>query len=187
MQMEAFFKNNFPNNLLPDRCAAFLLSQTQLGREAAGRQFSSTPWYDRVCRNCFDHSPYDETETTYQTKSLLSAVARRPGNAGSQADQNHIHSYPRPAFLSCTQRVRPGLNAGGGPAIPNAIQIWRWKQKKKKKYFKYFLQLLYVNKKVRSNTHRHSTPQEWVFFLCKRLISVQPATVWAHQKFITAC
>lgn len=132
MQMEAFFKNNFPNNLLSDRCAAFLLSQTQLGREAAGRQFSSTPWYDRVSRNCFDHSPYDETETTYQTKSLLSAVARRPGNAGSQADQNHIHSYPRPAFLSCTQRIRPGLNAGGGPAIPSAIQIWRWKQKRKK-------------------------------------------------------
>lgn len=82
MQMETFFKNNFQTNLLSDRCAAFLLPQAQLGREATGRQIISTPRYDKVCRNCFDHSPYDKTETTYQTKSLLSAVARRHENAG---------------------------------------------------------------------------------------------------------
>lgn len=119
------------------------------------------------------------------------------GMLASQADQNHIHSYPRPTFLLCTQRIRPGLNAGGILAIPSAIQHWRKKKKpnRKKKYFKYFLQLLYVNKKVRSNNHRHSTPQEWfgVFFcvkgtsLCSQsqfglIRSSSPCANWASEK-----
>lgn len=53
------------------------------------------------------------------------------GMLAGQADQNHIHSYPRPAFLLCTQRIRPGVMLVEGPAIPSAIQIWRWKQNKK--------------------------------------------------------
>lgn len=45
-----------------------------------------------------------------------------------QIDQNHIDSHPRPAFLLCTQRIRPGLNAGGVSAIPSATQHQRQNQ-----------------------------------------------------------
>lgn len=55
------------------------------------------------------------------------------GMLASQADQNHIHSYPRPTFLLCTQRIRPGLNAGGILAIPSAIQHWRKKKNQTEK------------------------------------------------------
>lgn len=84
------------------------------------------------------------------------------GMLAGQADQNQIYSYPRPAFLLCTQGIRPGPNVW-----PLPYNIEDKNRKKKKKYFNYFLHLLYVNKKVRSNNHRHSTPQEWVFFCVK--------------------
>lgn len=160
--METFFKNDFQSNLLSDRCAAFLLSQRQLEKEASGRQIISTSRHDKVCRNCFDHSPYDETEKTYQTKSLLSAVARRHGNAGRPSRSKSNLQLPQ----TCISLMYSG-NKTRTKRMATAIQHWRQKQKKKKKYFNYFLHLLYVNKKVRSNNHRHSTPQEWVFFCVK--------------------
>lgn len=164
MQMETFFKNDFQNNLLSDRCAAFLLSQRQLEKEASGRQIISTPRHDKVCRNCFDHSPYDEAETTYQTKSLLSAVARRHGNAGKPSRSKSHLQWPQICILLCTQRIRPGPNVW---PLPYNIED----KNRKKKYFNYFLHLLYVNKKwdptITGTAHHRNG-----FFLCKRHMSL---------------
>lgn len=126
--METFFKNDFQSNLLSDRCAAFLLSQRQLEKEASGRQIISTSRHDKVCRNCFDHSPYNETEKTYQTKSLLSAVARRHGNAGRPSRSKSHLQLPQ----TCISLMYSG-NKTRTKRMATAIQHWRQKQKKKKK------------------------------------------------------
>lgn len=68
------FWEQFSEYLLYGRNAAFLLSQTQLGRKAQEEGSLVKTRYGKVCYNYFDHSPYDKTEKTYQTKSLLSTV-----------------------------------------------------------------------------------------------------------------
>lgn len=55
------------------------------------------------------------------------------GMLAGQADQNHIYSYPRPAFLLRTQGIRPGPNVW-----PLPYNIEDKNRKKKKKVFQLF-------------------------------------------------